>query len=203
MNAIGERALDLGIQITFGDRSGMKIREVLETDPEPVAHGSGQVNLRRLFEDIQSVKKFGWISRRRQDKELNAKATKLDKMLEEELMINGFDINDTYLALFSEVTYGMTKFWKQIGVLKQANDGLHINQGGAPKFAADASEAISSVADAPEAISSVADASEANTSQANTSEANSSEADTPEADTSEADTSEADTSEAESASGSA
>ena len=56
---------------------------------------------------------------RRQDKELNAKATKVNKMLEEELMLNGFDVIDNKNILFSNL----------------ATDGLHINQGGARKFA--------------------------------------------------------------------
>ena len=56
---------------------------------------------------------------RRQDKGLNMKVIKLNKFLEDDLTLNGFDVIDNSNILFSNL----------------CNDGLHINQGGIRKYA--------------------------------------------------------------------
>ena len=56
---------------------------------------------------------------RRKGKDINKKVITLNKVLSEEVFLNGFDYIDNESILYSDL----------------CNDGLHINEGGARKFA--------------------------------------------------------------------
>ena len=69
---------------------------------------------------------FSSVFRRRDDPILNAKVTKLNKLLEDENLLNGFDIIDNSNIMFSNL-------W---------TDGLHINDGGVRKLSGNFSKFI-------------------------------------------------------------
>lgn len=107
-------------QVEIRTQSGMKIKQAVnkacKTDSDVIIVHAASNDLRssapeklasEITNTLKSIQEKNPTSKiafssifRRQDKELNAKATKLDKMLEEELMINGFDINDNNNILF-------------------------------------------------------------------------------------------------------
>ena len=69
---------------------------------------------------------FSSVIRRRDDPILNAKVTKLNKLLEDENLLNGFDIIDNSNIMFSNL-------W---------TDGLHINDGVVRKLSGNFSKFI-------------------------------------------------------------
>ena len=69
---------------------------------------------------------FSSIFKRKDNMSLNAKAMKVNKLLAEELAINGLDMIDNSNVTFSNI-------WK---------DGLHISDGGARKFSGNVSKFI-------------------------------------------------------------
>ena len=69
---------------------------------------------------------FSSVIRRRDDPILNAKVTKLNKLLEDETILNGFDMIDNSNIMFSNL-------WA---------DGLHINDGGVRKLSGNFSKFI-------------------------------------------------------------
>ena len=69
---------------------------------------------------------FSSVIRRRDDPALNAKVTKLNKLLEDETVLNGFDMIDNSNIMFSNL-------W---------TDGLHINDGGVRKLSGNFSKFI-------------------------------------------------------------
>ena len=68
---------------------------------------------------------FSSVIRRRNDPALNAKVTKLNKLLEDETVLNGFDMIDNSNII--------SNLW---------TDGLHINDGGVRKLSGNFSKFI-------------------------------------------------------------